>query len=401
MRRKFFTFISLFGICFTLTVLLAVTAMLDTVLTPLEPEAKLDRGLLLHNVTMKSPNGNSTRTGPAGYGLIDKYVRTLPDIEAVAIYSQQSSMTVYHNGEKVAMAVKQTDAAFWKILNFTFLEGRSFTTQEEKNANPVVVINAAMRDRLFGGQPAVGKYIHAEGKTFRVIGVVENVPVFRITAYADMWVPISVLQITGYRDELMGEFTAVVIAHDKKDFDRINADLQLQLKHIVFPNPKHLNSLSTSLDTYMQAAIGDGFIVTGEGGKLQFFALMSSFAILFMLLPAINLININISRIMERASEIGVRKSFGASSRMLVGQFIVENLVLVLLGGVASLFCAYGILAFLGTSGIIPYAEFHISIRIFGYALAACIIFSLLSGVYPAWKMSRLHPAEALKGGQA
>ena len=52
-----------------------------------------------------------------------------------------------------------------------------------------------------------------------------------------------------------------------------------------------------------------------------------------MLLPTVNLININVSRIMERASEIGVRKAFGASSRTLVGQFIVENLILTLVGG--------------------------------------------------------------------
>ncbi len=51
-------------------------------------------------------------------------------------------------------------------------------------------------------------------------------------------------------------------------------------------------------------------------------------ALLFMLLPTVNLVNLNVSRIMERASEIGVRKAFGASSRTLVGQFVVENLVL-------------------------------------------------------------------------
>ena len=52
-----------------------------------------------------------------------------------------------------------------------------------------------------------------------------------------------------------------------------------------------------------------------------------------MLLPTLNLVNINISRIMERASEIGVRKAFGASSRTLVGQFVVENIILTLVGG--------------------------------------------------------------------
>ena len=51
------------------------------------------------------------------------------------------------------------------------------------------------------------------------------------------------------------------------------------------------------------------------------------------LIPTVNLVNINISRIMERASEIGVRKAFGAPARTLVGQFLVENVLLTLVGG--------------------------------------------------------------------
>ena len=55
--------------------------------------------------------------------------------------------------------------------------------------------------------------------------------------------------------------------------------------------------------------------------------------LLFVLIPTVNLVNINISRIMERASEIGVRKAFGAPARTLVGQFLVENILLTLVGG--------------------------------------------------------------------
>ena len=58
-------------------------------------------------------------------------------------------------------------------------------------------------------------------------------------------------------------------------------------------------------------------------------------ALLFLLIPTVNLVNINISRIMERASEIGVRKAFGAPARTLVGQFLVENLLLTFVGGLS------------------------------------------------------------------
>jgi len=121
--------------------------------------------------------------------------------------------------------------------------------------------------------------------------------------------------------------------------------------------------------------------------------------VLFMLLPAVNLININVSRIMERAGEIGVRKAFGASSWTLVGQFVVENVLLTLIGGVIALAASSLVLQALTDSGLIPYAQFHFNPRIFLYGLSLAVFFGLFSGVYPAWKMSRLHPVQALKGG--
>jgi putative ABC transport system permease protein len=119
---------------------------------------------------------------------------------------------------------------------------------------------------------------------------------------------------------------------------------------------------------------------------------------LFMLLPTINLININVSRIFERSSEIGVRKAFGASSRVLVAQFVLENIVLCVVGGALGLLGAMGVIAWVNASGWIPYADFQINWRILLYAAAITLFFGCLSGAYPAWRMSRLHPVYALRG---
>jgi putative ABC transport system permease protein len=120
--------------------------------------------------------------------------------------------------------------------------------------------------------------------------------------------------------------------------------------------------------------------------------------LLFMLLPTLNLVNINLSRILDRASEIGVRKAFGASSRTLVGQFVVEYLVLTLLGALLGLLLAVPVLAALNESGLLPYARLGLNFRVFLYGLALAVFFGVLSGVYPAWRMSKLHPVQALRG---
>jgi putative ABC transport system permease protein len=136
---------------------------------------------------------------------------------------------------------------------------------------------------------------------------------------------------------------------------------------------------------------------TGYGRRLQI--VLAIGALLFMLLPALNLINLNTSRILERSSEIGVRKAFGASSRTLVGQFVVENLVLTLVGAGIGLALAAWLLQAINASGVIQYAQLSLNYRIFGWGVLLAMIFGLLSGVYPAWRMSRLHPVQALQGG--
>jgi putative ABC transport system permease protein len=120
---------------------------------------------------------------------------------------------------------------------------------------------------------------------------------------------------------------------------------------------------------------------------------------MFIILPTINLVNINISRIMERASEIGVRKAFGASSMTLVGQFIIENVLLTIVGGLIGFILSYGVLQYFNNTGWITYAQLELNYRVFLYGFIMMIVFGILSGVYPAWRMSRLHPVQALKGG--
>ncbi|TPW02360.1 MAG: hypothetical protein FD129_3210, partial [bacterium] len=100
---------------------------------------------------------------------------------------------------------------------------------------------------------------------------------------------------------------------------------------------------------------------------------LSLATLLFMALPAINLVNLNISRMLERSSEIGIRKAFGATSGHLVAQFLVENLVLVLISGAVGLVASAWALELINRSGWIPNASFHVNGRVFVEALLLCL----------------------------
>jgi putative ABC transport system permease protein len=93
-----------------------------------------------------------------------------------------------------------------------------------------------------------------------------------------------------------------------------------------------------------------------------------------------------------------VRKAFGASSRDLVGQFVVENVVLTVIGGVLAAFAAVLVLAVVNRAGVIPYAQLALNVRVLLWGCAFALFFGVLSGAWPAYRMSRLHPVDALKG---
>jgi putative ABC transport system permease protein len=266
------------------------------------------------------------------------------------------------------------------------------------------VINETTRERFFGGGPAVGKSIEADGQRFRVVGVVRDVPVLRYASAADLWVPVTTAKTSAYKEEWLGDFTALILARSGADLPQIKAEFQSRLREAEhqIPDPKTFKTLTAGADTLFEGAARNflpGGPVANPGGRLR--AALLALMLGFMLLPTINLVNINLSRILDRASEIGVRRAFGASSRTLVGQFLIENLVLTLIGAAIGLVLALGVLRAFNASGLIAHTQFELNFRIFFYGLAIAVFFGLFSGVYPAWRMSKLHPVQALRGRSA
>ena len=397
-RRKFFTFISLFGISLTLVVLMVATAILDNVFAPAAPESRFDRVLYVLKVVQKGPK--VTMMMEPGYAFVQQYVKTLPDIERAAVFANAQETAIYKSGRRIDTTVKRTDGDYWKILDFRFVEGRPFSAQEDADGALVAVITESMRDKLFGPGAAAGKSFSVDGQTFRVIGVVPDVSLTRIAAYADIWMPIGTLPSSDYRHDMMGGFNGLVLAHSRSDFPRLKR--QFQDKLASFPlDRKQFNEVRVGLDTLFEAVARQLMNDSSDGNTATLIvsAILGIIAILFMTLPALNLVTLNLRRILERASEIGVRKAFGASRFALVRQFVTENVILTLIGGALGFALTILALQVLTSTNVVPNAHFVVNARVFAYAVALAIFFGLFSGVYPAWRMSRLDPVTALRGG--
>src|SRR6185295_13610312 len=188
LRRKFFTAASLFGISFTLVVLMVAAALFDHVFAPRAPEVNADRSLGVYNLTLTGPNQH--RTGPPGYRFLADTTRNLPGAERVAFHSTASDAVAFLGGERLTLQLKRTDGEFWRVFRFEFLEGGPFSSEDDASARFVAVINESTRQRYFGQAPALAKLIDVGGQRFRVVGVVPDIPLSRIIVSADICAPI-------------------------------------------------------------------------------------------------------------------------------------------------------------------------------------------------------------------
>jgi len=398
LRRKFFTFISLFGISFTLMILLVVYAFYDHTVGPHTPEKKVGRLLFIDRMNLLYKDGGQSNSSPS-YAFLERYVRPMKTPEKISISSSVGATVAFIGNQKLELNEKYTDGEFWQLLGFKFLAGRPYMVREVKEGAHVIVLNESTSRQYFGTVTGVvGRTFETFQKRYQVVGVVEDIPAMRFHSYSDIWMPITTSVQDIHSKEYIGSAMAILLASSAADVPTMQQEYQQIVARV--PDPKVFSGVRTHAESVLGSIMRNAFnYVEEENGVGRFAAVALGLAFLFMLLPALNLVNINVSRILERSSEIGVRKAFGATAGTLISQFLVENIFLTLLGGLLGLVLAAGALSLLNTSGFIAYASLMLNWRVFLCGLLASLVFGVLSGVYPAYKMSKLQAVKALKGG--
>jgi putative ABC transport system permease protein len=367
---------------------------------PAGAQQRYDRILAVTTVNITHTTKFFGWIGYPGAAFFRNYVKPLRTPDLVSYTMGPRVGTSYLDGRKLTVQIRFTDAAYWQILAFVPLKGRLLASDDIESGRSVAVINEATAEAYFHGRAPVGQSLVIDSHPYQVVGVVRDEPQTSVLAYADVWVPITASETRAYEQEWVKfDGQAILYTADPAKRRAMHDELAARVRRFeVNPDPDRYDTLRaparTTLEEIVAQALGRGPV---DGDYVTVFvAAASVVALLFMALPAINLVNLNVGRIMERAPEIGLRKAAGAPAGVLVGQFIFENLVLALLGGLISLAAAPFVLGVL--NGVIRHGRLQLDLSVLAAGLVFVMVFGCLSGAYPAWKMARLEPAEALRG---
>lgn len=392
-RHKYYSFVSLFGISITLIVLTISIAIINHTATLGKPGSKLDRCLIANRIEAIFKDGQ-IESFPS-YRLLDHYFRNLKGAEAVSLFSNSKDIVIYTDNNRIPSTMMYTDDVFWNIVEFPFTEGMPYKKDDVDKARMLAVITDKAKQRIFGNRQAIGQYLETSTGTYRVVGVIPYREINANSLNAEIYSPITTSLSAMNNEQVWGDGNAFVLVPDKAQFASVKREFQDHAKQAYndYQKELELQTMDIFLGT-MKESISNQL----HQNAMVYLAGIVAIMLLFMSFPAVNLMVINFSRIIERYPEIGIRKAFGASSTALMGQFILENIFLTLIGGIIALILSSLILTYINNAGFVPWGYIKMDLKVFLYSMVVTVFFGIFSGILPSYKMSRVHPAEALKG---
>ncbi len=284
-------------------------------------------------------------------------------------------------------------ANFFTVRNFGVANGYPFTADDVSAYNHVAVIGSSLAATLFGSaSDPVGQYINVKNIQFRIVGVLEKkgTGAFGIDQDNIVIVPITVAQtqmlgITYFNDIMVQANPAYNI-----DFVKSRVQTILEQDHGITDPNKDDFTIETQQDVLS--------LLGNITSILTMF--LAAIASISLIVGGIGIMNIMLVSVIERTREIGLRKSVGATDADILQQFLVESVMLTVVGGVIGI--ALGGLVVWAAwfainrfAGIVWTFEFPLSAILLAVAVSS--ITGIAFGLYPARQAARKSPVEALR----
>lgn len=277
------------------------------------------------------------------------------------------------------------DENFLPNKGFELESGRNFNSFDIDNNNYVCIVGANFKNGLFEGVNSIDKTISVRGAKFKVIGLLkEKGATFGNNQDLRVIIPIQIARSIFSQPNI--NYNIDVKVSNKQFLDEAVDNATLTMRRVRKQNPVEKDNFGISRSDDLIQRLGENIAVINIAavaiGAITIFG------------STIALMNIMLVSVSERTREIGIRKSLGAKRSTIAGQFFTETFIISQIGGIIGII--FGLLlgsliaSLAGFNFVIPWVAIMI-------AFATTFIVTIISGLYPAIKASRLDPVEALR----
>jgi len=280
---------------------------------------------------------------------------------------------------------------FAKIYDLYPAQGRIFSEKEIKGYASLVIIGSKVKNELFGGEEAIDKKIKIKDRNFKVIGVLPQKGQFSFLNFDE----VVIVPYTTAQQYIFGikYFHRLAIeADEEKNVSRTVEDIKITLRN------SHGITDPSKDDFFIETQAEAMETVSTVTNVLTLF--LAAIAAISLLVGGVGIMNIMLVSVTERTREIGLRKAIGATERNIMTQFLLEAIILTVIGGVVGIILG-SVFSFL-ISFVLSYVlalnwafTFPISGALLGLGVATFV--GLVFGLYPARQASLKSPIEALR----
>lgn len=341
-------------------------------------------------ISSGSVNRGGVRSGAFGSESLsvsdaEAIAREATTLAAVAPLTQNNAQLVYQNNNW-SSSITGTSPQFLYIRSWNLESGRMFTQAETKAAAKVCVIGGTVAEKLFPNGSALGQTIRVGKIPCQVIGILETKGEAGFGQNQDDTVLVPYTTAMKRMFNTTSLRTIIVSALDENSVESATAEITeiLRRRRHTAPGAEDDFSVRSQAEFAQRAA----------ESSAVFTALLGGIASVSLLVGGIGIMNIMLVSVTERIKEIGIRLAVGAKKKDIRAQFLVESIVLSLLGGGIGVLLSLLITQLAAKFSSLPMLVEPSSVFLsFGFSAAVGIFF----GYYPAVKASKLDPIQALR----